>query len=1094
MPPKEKLVGGATAAHAAPTSSSPVESHLHSSTEAGLLFWLKAATEEPASPTTEDAPATEPVPPQDVQRTLSDSVPSAAHKSPPTEVHARPNETAVASTNALPSPSSRARRRFVVYDVMPLFGSLLAGQLGPVVVDVQLQGHTRLLQHPQQFEATLRGYEKQSTGPLTEALGNVQPFFLVCNSVAGNTGVAPTDAATAAAAGPPSPSSSAALPPAPVLYTMDPSNHYPVVPLLAQLLHSPSVAKVLLHSRLLYRLLFLFLGTDRVDIQRVVDLTTWSELGRQLRPSLAAMHPIPVDGVVELADVQSSLPHEVRQLLEEETGTMTQQRRPLRRGSPHVDDDGSANAADAALTEDDSEDESVASSAYEDRSERNSSSTTSGDDSEEDGNDGIPEEAHSNSDAEGKAHNHSDKEGEASGEDAVALLHTIVPIPQQPLFSSDAAVTGGGGAKRPRQKPLNGHHRRQGRQRRRHRLGGCSTDAAALASVYGGLKCLALFYAEVLSAYFDNVTGAAVPSVQANATSAASSSSSPAPSLPSPAVRCRLSPSEWCVQRTYAAFMCEAMTYHGVFVNDAVFHGMNAMLNAQLQAIEDLAEGVLAAFLDRTSSGSADRRTAATTCMTAEHLHRCIAGGPAATLLTVHPKLDASLLRALAEESAVQQDAEVATQLRLACQLVCIWVAFQERTEVKQRITDMFGKVADRVQARVLEHSQDAPSGANHLQTPSSWCEMCFSVHPTWTLHNSSTGRIFSTLPNVQNLSKQPQLTTFPVQALRATPAHGSETSPPPPGAAGVPSVEDVQRWAHLAAVDTHASALLLPEQPHWTLRHLYRAPPGCVLVSFDFNQLELRVLAQLSGDTTLQQHLSSDVDVLTLTTASLLRLPTVDRVQPHQRQAVKVVVYGLLYGMGPKAMEERIGKLPQESSSDARGNASGGGDAHTNGDTTGSVSPLTAQQLIARFHQVYPRIESYLRETRQDGLHLFSVDTLSGRKSLTSATDANRRKQRAVAQAIQGGAADIVLCAMRAVHQQRHSLLPYLPAAPFALVMTIHDELIYAVPRVAVDEVAPTVKRILEDQARVLRLAVPLPVSVRVGTNFGALEGYHMD
>ncbi|KPI86977.1 putative DNA polymerase theta (polymerase domain only) [Leptomonas seymouri] len=1116
MAPKKRLVDAKMAAGAAPAPSSPAVDNPHRNTEASLLFWLHAVTDDSSvrrpAPTihaaTQDAsvcsaaPSShtlastihttrEPMQQQDGRRASSDSLPSDANQLQPIETlgaHRSTSEMATASANAPPLSSSRPNRHLAVHDVMPLYDALLAGQLGPVVLDVQLQGHTRLLQHPQQFKATLQGYEKQSAGPLREALRNVQPFFLLCHhAVEGRSSHSPSFSlqqvadnarvATTGTAAPPSSTPTAAVLPTQVLYTMDPSSNYPVVPLLAQLLHSPSVTKVLLHSRLLYRLLFLFLGTDRVDIQQVVDLTTWSELGRQLRPSLATMYAIPVDGVVELANVQSALPNEVRQLLEEEMCTMAQQRRPALRGWQHTNED----ETDASTTEDASEDQSVVSSLYEDRSESGGNSSGSSDDD-----DGILNEATKVPDARdtGKC---GGEEDESSGEDAVRLLHTIVPIDRQPLHSVTAASKGGS-AKRPRQRPRHGH-RRPGRQKRCLRLGNSSTDNGALASVYHDLKSLTMFYTEVLPKFLDNVTGTVAPSAQAHMASFASSP-------PSPAVRCRLSPSEWCVQRTYAEFLCEAMTYHGVFVNDSVYYGMKTALGEQLQALEDLAEHVLA-VLERGSSRNPDSvQTSVAACMTAEHIRQCLARGPAAMLLTAHPKLDVSLLHALAKEAAAQQDTEGAVQLRLSCQLVCIWIAFQERTEVKQKITDMFGKVADRVQARVLEHPHDittAASAVDRRRSPSSWSEMCFSVHPTWTLHNASTGRIFSTLPNVQNLSRKPQLTTFTVRTLHATQAQGSETPPLPYGAVDVPLAEDVERWVRLTNVDAHASALLFLEQPRWTMRHLYRAPPGCVLASFDFNQLELRVLAQLSGDATLQQHLSSSVDVLTLTTASLLQLPSADCVQPHQRQAVKVIVYGLLYGMGPKAMEERIRRLQQESPLSAQGNVDGGGD-NTNRNTAGRVVPLTAHQLIARFHQVYPRVEGYLREVRQEGLHHFSVETLSGRKSLAHATDANRRKQRAVAQAIQGGAADIVLCAMRAVHQQRHTILPYLPAAPLALVMAIHDELIYAVPRIAVDAVARTVKRILENQARAMRLAVPLLVSVRVGKNCGALEEYRCE
>ena len=1071
------------------------------------------------------------------------------------DVHTCTAEARVAPPNKLCHMSSpRSCQRLVVHDVMPLFDALLVGQLGPVVIDIQLQGHARLLQHPQRFEATLQDYAKQSTGPLKEALNGVQPFFLLCNGADADSrkneasafneleqadGTAALHATTHITAAAPS-SSSFCLPlsaQSAALYTMDPSNHYPVVPLLAQLLRSPNVTKVLLHSRLLYRLLFLFLGTDRLDLQCVVDVATWSELGRQLRPSLVALHPIPVNGVAELADVQSALSVETRGFLDNEVRAMAQKYEPAWRQPQHhlkhseaMAQNGTGGAADVLATREvSSDDDTTVYSSSSDSSsyqESHEGSSSSGDDDNCNGeenekgkgevDEGLSTASIGRSTRSREANNSVGDDNGNGQHDAVALLQSIVPIAQQPL-NSDSRRCGCGKDSAKRSRSEKGidrvPHQRKPKLHLHHRVS--SADTAVLTNIYHGLKVLTLFYTEVLPKFFDNVTGVAGAPERglrlAEMPSTPPATTTGAPS--GPALRYRLSPSEWCVQRTYAAFLCEVMSYHGVFVNDGVFFSMSTVLDVQLRAVEDVAEHVLAALHERTSHHSSDdllmveesdAQASTSTCMNAAHFRRCIARvrGAAAPLMT-HPKLDFSLLRALAEKAAAaEQDAEAAAQLRLSCQLVCIWIAFQERTEAKQKLTDMFSKVADRLQARVLERSQDSADTVDRFHAPSSWSEVCFSVHPTWTLHNASTGRIFSTAPNVQNLSKQPQLATFSVHALRASlaqstdapPSSATSVSPQTYGAVGVPSSEDVGRWMQLASPNTAASTLLFPEKPQWTLRHLYRAPPGCILLSFDFNQLELRVLAQLSGDAALQRHLSADVDVLTLTTAAVLRLPSAGHVQPHQRQAVKVIVYGLLYGMGPKTMEERIQKIRQhaheeEEKTEEREEDTSRGES---GDTRGGRAvSLTAHQLIARFHQVYPRVESYLRETRQDGLHLFSVETLSGRKSLADVTDANRRKQRAVAQAIQGGAADIVLCAMRAVHQQRHALVPYLPAAPFALLMTIHDELVYAVPRAAVDLVACAVKRIMEDQARVLRLAVPLPVTVRAGDNFGALEDY---
>ncbi|GET88927.1 DNA polymerase theta, putative [Leishmania tarentolae] len=539
------------------------------------------------------------------------------------------------------------------------------------------------------------------------------------------------------------------------------------------------------------------------------------------------------------------------------------------------------------------------------------------------------------------------------------------------------------------------------------------------------------------------------------------------------------------------------MTYHGVFVNSTVAHGMLTALDVQMAAIEDVGLHVAAALLatTRPSTPSATPEKAELPKWSIELVHQCLAPlTAAATALDMPRAMNVHYLRLL-HAQAKQSNGTRAEQLRLGCQLVCVWMAYLDRTTTRNRLHDMFRKVSEKLHVRVLEKPRDTAaenvaevSDASTAQVS----QVCYSLHPDWVLHNTSTGRIFSALPNVQNLPKQPPRTPFPVHALSVARSRntGGDEPPYPYGFINPPTVEDVDRWLSLAeasAVDLASSTqfLLFPENPQWTLRHLYCAPPDCLLVSFDFNQLELRLLAHLSGDTALQEHLSANVDVLALVTASVLRLPSVDHVHPQHRQAIKVIVYGLLYGMGPESMDVRIKKINEELALSEQ-------ERHPKGEASSSaLAPMSARDLLRRFHHTYPRIESYLRETRQEALRSFAVETLSGRKSLIAETDANRRRQRAIAQAVQGGAADVLHSAMRAVHQKRHSFLPFLPAAPLALVMSIHDELVYAVPRVAIEEVVRGVQQIMEDQARVLRLAVPLPVSVRVGHSFGELAEF---
>ncbi|AYU79173.1 DNA polymerase theta (polymerase domain only), putative [Leishmania donovani] len=974
-------------------------------------------------------------------------------------------------------------RRLVVADAVPLFDSLLAGRLGPVAVDVQLQGHTRLSQQPQQFEAALQAYERQSTGALREALSSVQPFFLLCNAGGGaDMRVNHSEASGGGMDddGHPQPAHGAAvLSNSSVLYTMDPASNYPVLPLLAQLLRAPQVTKLLLHSRLLYRLLFLFLGTDRVELSSVVDLPTWAALGQQLRPSLALLFHLPIEGVASLSDITAVLPSEARQLLHEETQSMAQ-KQPLHATRP-------------VGSESDSELDSV------------QEASTDGSDGAGDKEDGGDDARREGGDARAVA---ADGTAEDEPADAVQLLQRIRPLAEQPLGGNSRNASGADFDSAAR---AVGVKRRLLRSRQRHRrrrydsgpsLSSSScANAPALADVYHGLRTITLFYVHVLSRLLDVVdpgaTGVAAPSAGIAALSLATSRcGGDAIASPVSAVRYRFSPSELCALRTYADFLCELMAYHGVFVNDTVAHGMLTALDVQMAAIEDLGLRVAVAVLAATEPAvpSAIAEKAEGRQWSIEMVYKCLARLTAAATTPEMPRaVNAHYLRLLAAQ-AKQSSCARAEQLRLGCQLVCVWMAYLDRATTRNRLHDMFRKVADKLHVCVLEKPRDSAVEDGPAVSDASTAQVsrvCYSMHPNWVLHNKSTGRIFSALPNVQNLPKQPPRTTFPIHALSATPSRnsGGDESLRPYGYVDPPTEEDVDRWlslAEAAAVDQASSVQfpLFPENPQWTLRHLYCAPPGCLLASFDFNQLELRLLAHLSGDAALQEHLSANVDVLALVTASVLRLPSIDHVRPQQRQAVKVIVYGLLYGMGPESMDVRIKKINEEFATSEQ-------QQHRGEAASSAPAPMAARDLLRRFHRVYPRIENYLRETRQEALRSFAVETLSGRKSLIAEKDANRRRQRAIAQAVQGGAADVLHSAMRAVHQQRHSFLPYLPAAPLALVMSIHDELVYAVPRVAIEEVVRGVQRILEDQARVLRLAVPLPVSARVGHCLGELAEF---
>lgn len=925
-------------------------------------------------------------------------------------------------------------------DLMPLFETLLTGQLGPVVIDVQLLGTTSLLLHPAAFERVLDDHERASSAPLQSLLQSIQLFFVLRGEA---------------------------------LYTAD-ASIYPALPLLAQLLRTPRCAKVILHASLLYRLLFLYLGTDRVDLVNVVDVDVWHATLRQSAPGTGRMR-LPDADPPSASTLLPALPSEVQQRVEAAMGR----------------------AAASSLTE--SEPHTVRHRA--DRVTSDEMGEVSGSEPREP----VAEENEGVGGGSGGVvprgsslslpgvHNGDIETDDAASpaKDAVAILSSITP-----LDSADSQQL----------QPV------RRRPRGRNAGGASSANGAATfpvrVQIHRGLLQLYAYYEsllaplEVLPAAEAAVAGTTLRDV--------------------------------CALRGYAVFLCAAMAHHGLFVRKDRFDEMQHDVATQtarlirrgdacLAAVQDCiasaappaaspSSSAVAARGDRTAylTQSFDQLTAqavvdvvrAVTAATPEiatALSTDTSPGSASSSRTAggggaggaSRSSQGRVQHCLDVLLAVPSPAALVDSTRQAITLLQLWLALDERRSYTRTLATLFTGGC-RLTIRLLSEEAEmtsaaAPSHAGLSSVPEAvqspppaMPPVSYSLHPHWTLHTSSTGRIFSSLPNVQTIPKQPPTASY------ALPTDGDDTPATLIGSVLVP---------------------LFTTHPDWTLRHLYAAPPGCVLVSCDFNQIELRVLAHLSQDPVLIAQLSSGEDVLAQVAAQVLGLRHPSQVQPWQRQAVKVMVYGLLYGMGPELLELRLAKLFNNESASSTGDvplaAASSPSTERTGATRGAVggensraavaarpaASVTAVELMSSFYRSYPSVQGYLRFTRTRALHEKCVRTVSGVKDLFAETDPNRRKQASVALAVQGGAADILHAAMRAVHTQRHALMPFIPASPMALVMAVHDELIYAVPQSAVAFAVPFLKSTLEAQAGAMGLLVPLPVSVRVGPTLGELH-----
>ena len=236
-------------------------------------------------------------------------------------------------------------------------------------------------------------------------------------------------------------------------------------------------------------------------------------------------------------------------------------------------------------------------------------------------------------------------------------------------------------------------------------------------------------------------------------------------------------------------------------------------------------------------------------------------------------------------------------------------------------------------------------------------------------------------------------------------------------------------------------------------IRQAFVAPEGSVLASFDYSQVELRILAHLSGDEALREAFASGRDIHRWTAARLAGKGE-DEVSREERDRSKVVNYGVLYGMGARGLAQRL-RIP-------RGEA---------------------QQFIDEYFASFPGIRGWTEETlaqaRVDG----AVSTLLGRRrALPEIHSSNGRirgfaERVAVNTPIQGTAADLIKRAMIRLHARAGD-----EAWAARMLLQVHDELLFEIPRADLDGVAAAVVEIMEGVAE---LAVPLAVDWGAGKNW---------
>jgi len=239
-------------------------------------------------------------------------------------------------------------------------------------------------------------------------------------------------------------------------------------------------------------------------------------------------------------------------------------------------------------------------------------------------------------------------------------------------------------------------------------------------------------------------------------------------------------------------------------------------------------------------------------------------------------------------------------------------------------------------------------------------------------------------------------------------------------------------------------------------IRKAIIAPPGAYLLSADYSQIDLRVLAHLSQDPGLIAAFAQDEDIHATTASKIFGIPA-DEVTPEMRRNAKTVNFGVIYGMSDYGLEQAT-----------------------------NLSREEAAQFIALYFEKYPKVKEYLEATKEQARKLGYVQTVLGRRRfLPEINSANRMvreaaERMAINAPVQGSSADIIKIAMINLHREmeRRNLKS-------KMLLQIHDELLFEVPEAEVEEMKSLVNELMPEA---VKLRVPVKIDIKLGKNWAEM------
>jgi DNA polymerase-1 len=364
--------------------------------------------------------------------------------------------------------------------------------------------------------------------------------------------------------------------------------------------------------------------------------------------------------------------------------------------------------------------------------------------------------------------------------------------------------------------------------------------------------------------------------------------------------------------------------------------------------------------------------------------------------------------------------------------------------------------------ARMLELQAQAHSAAGgifNLDSPKQLQEVLFGKLGLPVIRKTPTGQPSTAEDVLEELASSYELPRMILEYRGVTKLKSTYTDKLPgqidetTGRIHTTYQQGVAATGRLSSSDPNLQNIPIRTPEGRRIRQAFVAAPGYRLVAADYSQIELRIMAHLSGDASLVTAFTEDRDVHQATAAEVLGVPLAE-VSADQRRSAKAVNFGLIYGMSAFGLARQLG-----------------------------IGRGEAQRYVDRYFERYPGVRRYMDETRNQARELGYVETVYGRRlylpDIRSRNAPLRQyaERSAINAPMQGTAADIIKRAMIAVDSWIER-----SRTAARLIMQVHDELVLEVAEEAVEQ---TVGELRQHMMQAAELSVPLKVDVGIGLNW---------